>query len=174
MEQFDIALDGIEETLQMLDEAPRNVVASGFMRALQAGGTILADAIAAAAPVKSEATGGLLARGELRESVRLKVTLDSAFRGGVAEIDFGHAGPVAYWMEYGHRLVKHGATWEDRKNNYRGKLLLRRNPETFDSTVPPHPVVRKPLDTSWEAAVDAVVESLKETLVAEYPQSSAA
>lgn len=175
MEQFDIKLDGIEETVAMLEQAPKIIVARGFLKALQAGGNILADAIRAKAPIQEEYTGGILRQGELRASVRLRVTLDSGFRGGVAEINFGKAGPVAYWLEFGHRAVMHGATWADRKNNYKGKLLvLRANPEAFEWMVPAYPFVRSAVEPSWEPAVDAVVTSLKQTIESEYPQSSQA
>lgn len=146
-----VKITGIEDVQRMLREAPKEIVARGFLRALQAGANVIADELELRTPVKAEDTGGLLDKGVLRESLMVAITLDSQFRGGHAEVGFGKNGQVAYWVEYGHRIVGHKPGKRDS-----GK------------SVPMHPFMRPAVDRSADAAVAAVAESLSQT-VAELP-----
>ena len=157
MPDFSIKIEGLEEVVEMLDKAPRTIVARGYLKALQAGANVIADAVEIRTPVKAEDTGGLLDKGELRESLMIDIQLDSALRGGVADIGFGKNGNVANWIEYGHRIVGH-------------------KPGKTDSgaSVPANPFMRGAADGCAEAAIDAFTGSLKETIAAAYPQSNVA
>jgi HK97 gp10 family phage protein len=165
MADFNISIEGLEETVAMLEQAPRTIAARGYRKALQAGANVIANAVEARTPIKAEETGGLLEQGELRESLVTDIELNSDLRGGVAEIGFGKNGHVALWVEYGHRQVEHGAKWADRQKGYEGKLL---------GEVPAKPFMRPAADASAEAAVDAYAESLKQTVSEEFPQRQVA
>jgi len=156
MPDFSVTVEGLDEVVKMLDEAPRTIVARGYLKALQAGANVIADAVEIRTPVKAEDTGGLLDTGELRESLMIDTQLDSQFRGGVAEVGFGKNGAIAAWVEYGHVLVGHKP----------GKKPL--------GEVPMHPFMRPAFDASAEAAVDAFAESLRETVTESFPQGEVA
>lgn len=104
-----IEIEGLEDVQRLLAEAPRTVVARGYLKALQAGANVIANELESNTPIKKEDVGGLLDKGVLRESVMIVIELDSDFRGGVALIGFGKNGFVALWLEYGHRMLSHGA-----------------------------------------------------------------
>lgn len=157
MADFNITIEGLDETIAMLEQAPRNVVARGFLRAAQAGTSVIADELERNTPIKEEDTGGKLDKGELRESVMIDTELDSQFRGVSSDVGFGKNGYVAYWLEYGHRIVGHKPNKKDT-----GKEVAAK------------PFVRQSADASAEAAIDAFTESLKETVHSEYSQSTAA
>jgi hypothetical protein len=144
---------GLEAVQTMLREAPRTIVARGWVRALSAGGEAIAEVLEANTPIKEEDTGGLLDRGELRESVMIEVILDSNFRGGLARVGFGKNGPVALWIEYGHRMVGHKPL----------KKLL--------GEVPQKPFMRITTDQAYDRAVAAFAQSLEETVRTEFPQA---
>lgn len=156
MADFNITVEGLEETAAMLEKASKTLVARGYMKALQAGSNVIADAVEVRTPIKSEDTGGLLDKDELRESLMVDIQLDSQFRGGVAEIGFGKNGHVANFVEYGHILLGHKP----------GKKPL--------GDVPAHPFMRPAADASAEAAIDAFAESLKQTVTEEFPQGKTA
>jgi len=136
----------------MLREAPKTIVARGYVRALSAAGNVVADAVEARTPIKAEDTGGLLDKGVLRESLMVAVTLDSQLRGGSAEVGFGKNGSVALWVEYGHRLVGHRPL----------KKLLK--------GVPAYPFMRPAADASADAAIAAFARSIEQTVKSEFPQ----
>lgn len=172
---MDFKIEGIEETVAMLETAPKNIVARGYLKALSAAGNVIADAVEVRTPRKLEDTGGnSLDLGELRESLMVDVQLDSGFRGGSVDVGFGKNGRVALWVEYGHRIVMHGVTSADRRNGYKGKLLLRVNPESFDSNVPAYPFMRPAFDASADAAIEAFSNSIQQTVAEEFPQTNVA
>jgi hypothetical protein len=146
-------ITGLEDVQRMLDDAPRDLVARGFLKALQASADVIAEEVGVRTPIKSEDTGGLLERGELRASLRTDVQLDSQFRGGVARVGFGKAGAIANWIEWGHRLVGHKSS---------GKKLI--------GEVKARPFLRPAFDSSADAAVDAFARSLEQTVKSEFPQ----
>ena len=102
-----ITVVGLEDVQRMLAEAPKIVVANGFLKALSAGANVFADELETSTPEKAEDTGGLLDKGVLRESITIEVELDSQSRGGSADISFGKNGFVAKWVgldtELGHK-----------------------------------------------------------------------
>lgn len=152
-----ITVTGLEETMQMLRDAPKTVVARGFVKALNAAGNVIAGRLAINAPVKKEDTGGLLDNGELRDSVMIAVELDTQFRGGSVSVGFTHgnaADSVALWLEYGHRKVTHA-----------GKEI---------GEVAAIPFMRDTADQTEEQAADAFDDSIAQTVREEFPQSEVA
>ena len=157
MSDFNITIEGLDETVAMLEQAPRRIVSRGYRKALQAAADVIADEVRVRTPIKAEDTGGLLAEGELRESLVTDVEIDSQARGGVAEVGFGDNGHVALWLEYGRHVVGHKPELKDT-----GKVI------------PAKPFMRPAADASAEAAVDAFAESLKQTVTEEFPQGRVA
>lgn len=149
MADMNITVDGVEELNKFLTDAPREIVASCFLKALKAGGDIIEQTLIYNTPVKEEDTGGILETGELQDSVFLRVELDSQLRGGRAVIGFRGAGPnaVANWIEYGHRIVGHKP-----RKEYKGKNTT------------PNPFVRKTADQSAEPALSAFSASLSTSM----------
>lgn len=144
-----ITVTGDREVALMLREGPKMLVANGFLKALSAGGNVIADALEVNTPVKAEDTGGVLDRGVLRESVMIQVELDSQFRGGSAHIGFGKNGYVANWLEFGHVLKSH-----------KGKVL---------GFVPPNPFMRRTLNNCGDQAIQAFADSIKNTAKDMFP-----
>lgn len=153
MDIIDVKVEGIEEVELFLTELPREIVASGFLAALKAGGTVIENTLVYNCPVQEEETGGILEQGELRDSIYMKVELDSQLRGGVATIAFRGQAPnaVANWIEYGHRIVGHRPKLE-----YKGK------------DVPPNPFIRRTADQAAQPAVEAFVNSIMQTVSTYY------
>jgi hypothetical protein len=154
-----VEITGIEETMEMLKSAPRTVVASGFVRALSAAANVMADEIERRCPEKTEDVGGILDKGELRDSIVVAVELDSQLRGGVGYAGFSTSNGadfVAQLLEYGHRLIGHKP----------GKKPL--------GFVAPTPFIRPAFEFSAEAAVDAFSDSLRTTVTQTFPQTNVA
>lgn len=114
-----VKIVGLEQVQRFFEEAPKNLVLHGFIKALNAAAEVFAADLEVRAPIKESYTdaegkvhtvdgGGILDRGELRENVMIALQLDSQFRGGNAQVGFGKkAGNVANWLEFGHRIVTH-------------------------------------------------------------------
>jgi Bacteriophage HK97-gp10, putative tail-component len=156
MTRASISVEGLEQTQRMLKDAPKTLVARGFVKALSAAANVLADAVERETPVKVRDTGGLLDRGVLRESLMIAVELDGALHGGAAYVGFGKNGIVALWIEYGHVLTTHRPV---------------KHPIKF---VPANPFMRTALGSSWEQAVDAFARALGETVRQEFPVTALA
>lgn len=155
MADFNITVDGLDETIALLEKAPKNVVARGFLKAAQAGANVITDVLEPLIPVKAEDTGGILDKGEMKELLMIAVDLDSDFRGVSADVGFDkRAGNAPLWVEYGHRMVGH-----DKKQI---------------GEVPAHPFMRPAADASAEGAIEAFTDSLNNTLREEYPQTQTA
>ena len=138
---MEIKVDGLEETFALLKDAPRNLVARGFRRGLQAAGNVIGAELAKRTPQRE---------GKLIRSIKTDITLDSQFRGGEVDINFGAQGYKAAWVEYGHRMVGHKP----------GKKLL--------GEVAPHPFMRPAANAAGGAAVDAFEAELEQTIREEY------
>jgi hypothetical protein len=144
---------GLSDVQQMLREAPTDIVALGFIRALQAGGNVIANQVEVRTPVKKEDTGGLLDKAELRESLMIAFSLDSKLKWGAAQIGFGKNGHVALWVEYGHKMLGH-----------------RPGKKSLTLPVRPHPFMRPAADAAADPAIAAVAASLSDTVRTYFPQ----
>ena len=133
---------GLDECIEMMEDAPKNIVMLGYGRALTAAMYVVAEAVVSRAPVET---------GEMVKGLVVEVKVDSSARGGIAEMGFGKQGHVAMWVEYGHHMVGHKP----------GKKYLG-----FD--VQPHPFMRPSFDASADQAVEAFAASLSNTLKLAY------
>ena len=146
-----IKVTGITEVQKMLAEAPKSVVARGFLKALDAGAKVFEQELEIRTPVlvsalMTVAEKGKHHPGDLRRALMSLVTLDSQFRGGEAAVGYGKQGFIANFVEYGHRMVTHKP----------GKKHI--------GQVPAHPFMRPTFDAKADAALDAFAESLIGTL----------
>lgn len=117
----------------MLEHAPKNVVARGFLKALKAAARPIEQALDARVPV---------AQGHLKAARVTEITLDSRFRGGTVEIGYGKQGHVANFLEYGHRMVGHKPF------------------KKHEGEVKPHPFMRPAAAAAAEAAITAFADTL--------------
>ena len=142
-----MTVKGIVEVSAKLKAAPRLVVLRAFQRALEAGAAPIQAAMVGLAPLGED--------GLLKTNSVVKVELDTGGQGGVARIGYNQrkakhsasgneidADSVALWLEYGHRLV-------GRKPHKRSL-----------GTVPPHPFMRRALETAQGAAVAAFADTM--------------
>jgi hypothetical protein len=152
-----IVVTGLQETIEMLRTAPNIVVANGFLRAFHAAGNVVAAELEINTPIKAEDTGGVLDRGELRESVGVSVEIDTNLRGGAAWVGFttaNSADAVALWLDMGHRIItKHG------------KVLGQTIGTGF---------MRRTADMSSDRAIEAFRAEIEATIKANFPQEVAA
>jgi hypothetical protein len=155
---FDIQISGIEEACAMLENVPKDMRRVAFARALTAAAVPVVKELAAWTPVAELPAGMYESPGSLQDHIVVDIQVDlEGGKGGVAHIGFPSGyGHIANWLEFGHRIVAHGAKWSDRMKNYAGKLL---------GWAQPKPFMRPAAIASSEAAVEAFTESLMESLV---------
>jgi hypothetical protein len=136
-------VEGIDEVIAMLDQAPRVIVAGAFLKALQAAARVMSIELAIRTPSDPNHTE---ITDKLNESQVTEIILDSQLRGGTVDIGFGKNGHIALWVEFGHRMVGHKP----------GKKLL--------GQVAAMPFMRPALDASYEKAVEAFATSMDESM----------
>src|ERR1019366_2288273 len=129
---FDIEISGIEEACAMLDRVPVETRKIGFARALAAAAVPVVNELRAWTPVAEYPADMYASPGSLLDNMVTDISIDEAGQGGIASVGFsGGYGHIANFLEYGHRIVAHGAKWADRMNNYLGKLLGEVQPKPF-------------------------------------------
>ena len=159
---MEVTITGLEDTLRAMKALPKIIVARGYVKALSRGIGVIRYALNAETPVlKSDlftaAAKGQKHPGDLKRALTTEVTLDSQFRGGTAEAGYsGHQGKIALWVEYGHRIVIPGGRYVDSRGKSRKGTVI--------GQVPAHAFMRRAYDASAAEAVDAVAESLAQTV----------
>lgn len=147
---FSITITGIDETIAMLRDAPRDIAAAGFAKAGRAAGNVIQAELERRTPVDT---------GELKKALRVDVELDAQLRGVHVSAGFGKQGYKANWVEYGHKIsrARLGKRFGNIEHYLSGKGF-----------VPAHPFMRPAFEASAQASVDAFAESLKQTVESEY------
>ncbi len=148
-----ITVRGIPEVQSYLRDFPRILAINCFRKALGRAAAVFEQELRARCPEADLATSDD-DYGKLIDNLISTITIDSQGRGGRMQIGFGRKGFVAMFVEYGHRMVAHGATAADRKNNYEGKLL--------GAAVPPYPFMRPAFAAAADKAIEVVVEEIQE------------
>jgi HK97 gp10 family phage protein len=157
--RFDITgLSDLKATFESLatKEADRCV-----SKALMAGAAIEQAAITALAPLK-DTTGGLLPDGALKSDITITRRRFSDGKPYVTVAPGKYTAHVAFWVEYGHRLIRGGYS----------KLLKSgktRGPGTQIGVVPEHSFIRK----AYEQSCGAVADAISSTLIEEITKSAA-
>ncbi len=145
-----ITVRGIPEVQQNLRDFPRKLAINCFRKALGRAAAVFEAELRARCPEADVASSDEY--GKLIDNLISTITLDLNGRGGRMQVGFGRKDFVAIFVEYGHRMVAHGATAEDRKNNYEGKLL---------GSVPAHPFMRPAFAAGADKAIEVVVEEIQ-------------
>ncbi|MGA2270327.1 MAG: hypothetical protein ABSH44_17785 [Bryobacteraceae bacterium] len=162
-DEFSIQISGIEETCAWLDTVPQYVVKGAVGKALTAACVPIFRALDARTPIMVD---GSVKHdpppGALKAHLKTDIAIDANGRGGKAQVGYGNLGYIARFLEYGHRLVAHGAKWSDRMRNYEGKLL-------GSGSVAANPFMRLAAAESSEAAIEAFGTSLQESMQAGIP-----
>lgn len=161
------SITGIEEVQAFLSEAPKVLIAQGYLKALQAGSDVIRAELDPRIPIRESdlvtvAMKGERHPGDLKRALMVEITLDAKYRGGEANVGFGNQGFVARMVEYGHRLV-------GRKPKGMSRKRFREEGKAYGQ-VPPHPFMRPAADASADAAIAAVAKSLEETVKQNYTQ----
>ena len=158
-DSFSIEIRGGAELQAKLDQLKKEEADAIMRKALRAGAQVVRDEIAARAPEQVNSPGKdstALPAGALKNDVI--VTTPRKTTGPLVIVDFGkYTRRVALWVEYGHRLVRGGylKVLANGKTRGRGEEV---------GAVQPHPFVRPAFEASSQRAVDAVTESIKQSL----------
>jgi hypothetical protein len=143
-DDFGVEIRGVEEVCEELANAPKKLIPRALLAGLTAGGNVLEEAVRARTPQGKPTSEGEVSLVPLAADLDTNVTLDSEFRGGVAEVGFSDM--KASWVEYGHRQIGHKPAKKDQ------------------GTVAPHPFMRPAAEVVAEAAVDAFEEAVMDVL----------
>lgn len=144
---------------KQLHELGGDVMRKAQRKGLKKVGELMQEAIAEAAPERTEAAGGLLKPGELKGSIRARVHIasDEGIIGGdTSRVVIGPVGHeaqlVANWVENGHAPRTPSGTSKRRRRLGPGKF------------VPAHPFVRPAFDATIAEAEAAYIASVNEDL----------
>ncbi len=128
-EEFSIEVEGLEETLQALDNMSDDLAQRVIQPSLVAASVPVVQAVAERTPIDT---------GDLIQHLKTTVKMSRAEKGGTAKIGFPGREAKASWVENGHRIVGHKPDLKDT-----GKVAQA------------HPFVRPAFEESKEAAVEA-------------------
>ena len=144
---------GLTETIATLESLPKNIVALGFLKALEAAAVVIEREVERRTPIRLEISGGDLAvaGGSLKAAIMHTVTLDSQYRGGFADVGFGKQGWKANLVEFGHVMRGHKPD---------KKLLIVKS--TGQPWVPAHPFMRPAAEFASDAATQAFADVLRD------------
>jgi hypothetical protein len=119
-------VEGLSETLQMLQDAPKQVAILGMGRAGRAAITLIAAALAKRTPIGDGPT-----RGELVSALFVEEVVDTQGRGITARVGFkGKQATVAMSLEYGHWWTGHAP--EFKREDFIAEVPFMR--PVFDAT----------------------------------------
>ena len=155
MNPVTIRMDGLKELDEaLLDKAPKQVRAI-VRPSLAAAGDWMAALIRQAAPRNT--SDHPHPAGELESNIESKVSISA--RNDEATVTVGPSENqfYAYFVEFGHRLVKGGYSRVDSRGRTRG-------PGKEVGNVPPHPFMRPTFDTNAEGWLEKLVEELRARL----------
>jgi len=156
-DEMSIEVHGLSEVLSSLSKYNNFQAGGALTKGLNAAGKVLFDAVLRATPVRvlTEATGGLVAPGDLANALRKEVVLSNNLSGGAASVWHQNYAFLVNWLEYGHKMMSH-----------KPQRPLK-GPRTPDAFVYPggiarnYPFMRKAADQAGEAAIDAFVSGVE-------------
>jgi hypothetical protein len=153
------------EFVNMLKALPEKVAGKAVGDALAAGGAVLADAMQEEAPERTDdPTPGSnsLPPGILKEDISFQVQQRKGYNPRVKVGCTEVSEYVAYWIENGHDVVVHGHLSRAEKSSRR--ILAKHQPKSGMRHVEANPFMARAFDSSIEAATDAALTSLQESL----------
>jgi hypothetical protein len=120
-------VEGLSETLALLQDAGQNVALLALGRSARAAINLIAATLAKRTPVGEGPT-----RGALVSALKVEVTVDTAAKGVLALTGFrGPQALVAMSVEYGHDMVGHAPQFRKLGEFIEGRPFMR---PTFDTT----------------------------------------
>jgi HK97 gp10 family phage protein len=138
-DELSLNVTGIDQVCANLDKLPDAIQKQVMAQALAAAAVPVAEALEAAAPVRT---------GKLKASLKTDLALAKSGKGGRVQIGFGKQGFVARMLEFGHRMIGH----------------LPNKVESTTSPVKPEPFMRTAATESMPKALEAFAESVRENL----------
>ena len=143
---MELRISGLAQVQERLKNAPSLLVSRAFHQALDRAAGVIAAEVEMRTPEGEE--------GLLKENVIVVVDVEAGAKGGSAAVGFNHvqsertgkpADLIAFWVEYGHRMVAH-----DRK--------------TVLGQVQPRPFMRQAAQASGDQAIEVFQDTLIERL----------
>ena len=144
-----ISVEGLESACSWLDGVAREIAGPAVLKGLTAGGDVIARELRIRTPEQSEGEHSE-DKPHLSDSIVVEVVLDSSFRGGYVDIGFGRMGHVAWWVEFGHRMIGHAPKFE-----------VLKGPKTPEGVVVPQPFMRPTTEAAAVPAVEAFVAAVE-------------
>jgi len=145
-----------------MDNIRAQIANEGARRATLAGAKVIGVAMEERAPVLDEKMPGSdsLDPGDIRDNIHVRTKQEdgqySALVGPKGKN--GQIPKTAYLVEYGHRMVTGGKSVLKADGKFHG------GGKVSEVDVPPHPFLRPAYESSVAGALDAVAESLGQTL----------
>ena len=146
-----LSVTGADEVAAYLESAPRVLVAEGWLKALVAAAEPLAVELAVNTPNGKDFA---VVRDKLNESQVREIEIDSQLRGGTLTFGFGKNGYIAYFLEYGHRMVGHKPELK--------QLFSKANPG--QTHVLPDPFMARAANAAFDAVISAFAASLTQSV----------
>jgi hypothetical protein len=160
-DEFGVKITGLQEAIADLSRYNNFQAAGALTKGLNAAGDVLFNEVARKTPVRAltEATGGLVSPGDLRNSLKKEVILSNDLTGGSISIWHNGYGWLVGWLEYGHKMIGHKPE--------KRQLYGPRTPEGF--VVPggverAYPFMRTAVDEVGEQAISAFVEAINDVM----------
>jgi hypothetical protein len=172
-----LRVTGLREVIAMLEGLPRGLVAEGFTRAFHEAGEVLQDELQRQTPVRMDIGKKVVTGTKLAQSLRHRVVIDSQYRGGFVQIDWGSMSWVANLVEYGHAMVTHYENTEAYTDRKGKKRFKKWGGHEQIGTVRPHPFIRPSGEVAFPTAIERFVDSIAKTTdnyVAKYGTGKAA
>jgi hypothetical protein len=135
----ELRITGLVETQQMVRAVPSDI-AKGLEPATIAAGAVIQQELLNNTPRrKEEREIGKSRFPPLAASLITDIAVSQDHRFAVASTGYGNAGPVALWLEYGHRIVSHRGVDSGKKTM-------------------PNPFMRRSAESCADRAIDAFAE----------------
>lgn len=159
MDEAIISISGVEETVEMLKRAPKQIVASAFVKALDAAGEVVVRELWPRVPIdlKAAMNKAHAGKGPLVGRLDKWVELDSQLRGGSVDIGFGDLWHIALWYEYGHRTTGHKASKSPR-------MTWKQHVQSTEKVTPASHMMSNACEASAQKAIDVFSETLSISL----------
>lgn len=148
-----VRITGLEDVERRLKNAPKQLVAHAFTKALDRAIGVVEAEVHARTPEGPD-------QGELKSNIVTAIEIDSNYQGGAAVCGFSSRrsartgkpmDAIASWVEFGHVQVGHGSKKSSRR---------------AIGHVPAHPFMRPAAAAAAERAIQVFTDSLLDSLTA--------
>ena len=166
MDDLTLSID-TREWEELLKQLPKRVARRAVRQALQAGGDVIAEAMEAEAPERTDTPtpgSNALPAGILKADITSQVQVGTKYPPRVKVGATDIAGHVAWWIENGFDHVEGGSS--EKSIAFRGKYGIGGNKKVGKATkhIDANPFMARAFDSSISSAVDVMLESLATSL----------